>query len=64
VKSPGEGRAERRPSETFLQRAAQRRARMLDMTWRQFFADLGLRFVVVAGIVLAVVILLWLVALR
>jgi hypothetical protein len=34
------------------------------MTWRQFFADLGLRFVVVVGIVLAVVIVLWLMARR
>lgn len=64
MKSPGEGRAARRPSETFLQRAARRRASVRDMTWRQFFADLGLRFVVVVGIVLAVVIVLWLMARR
>jgi hypothetical protein len=37
---------------------------MLDMTWLEFFGDLGLRVLAVAGIVLAVVLVLWLVARR
>ena len=48
------GRAER----SFSTKAAERRAKLAGVSWRAFFADLGVRFIVSACVVLAVVIAL------